>query len=150
MNARAAATASRYAQDFGSDASPQALLRHPAIAPWAESKSRPESNRGGADVRLLELAEAVLDEIGPRQRVAPGHHRAVREEIRDVVGAGGAEGETLDRCRSVQVGARWIGSTHGTFSGFSAGSMFKLTTTASLSLRTSTHSSVSSDRALIS
>ena len=44
----------------------------------------------------------------------------------------------------------WIGSIQGTFSGFSTGSMSRFTTTASLSERTSTHSSVSSVEALIS
>jgi hypothetical protein len=36
----------------------------------------------------------------------------------------------------------WIGSIQGTFSGASAGAMSRFTTTASLSERTSTHSSV--------
>ena len=44
----------------------------------------------------------------------------------------------------------WIGSIQRTCSGFSTGSMSRLTTTASLSLRTSTHSSGSSGLALIS
>src|SRR5579862_175433 len=44
----------------------------------------------------------------------------------------------------------WIGSIQGTVSGFSIGSMSRLTTTASLSLRTSTHLSTSSRLALIS
>src|SRR5262249_43317328 len=44
----------------------------------------------------------------------------------------------------------WIGSIQATCSGFSAGSMSRLTTTGSLSLRTSTHSSGSSGLALIS
>ena len=44
----------------------------------------------------------------------------------------------------------WIGSIHKTSSGFSTGSMSRLTTTASLSLRTSTHSSGSFGLALIS
>ena len=44
----------------------------------------------------------------------------------------------------------WIGSTQATASGFSTGSMSRLTTTASLSERTSTHSSGSSVEALIS
>src|SRR5262249_46306504 len=57
-----------------------------------------------------------------------------------------------DRCdRSVsRHHALWIGSIQGTCSGFSAGSMSRLTTTASLSLRTSTHSSGSFVLALIS
>ena len=46
--------------------------------------------------------------------------------------------------------SRWIGSTQRTCCGRSTASMSRLTTTASLSLRTSTHSSVSSDEALIS
>jgi hypothetical protein len=46
--------------------------------------------------------------------------------------------------------ALWIGSIHSTCSGFSTGSMSRLTTTASLSLRTSTHSSGSLGLALIS
>lgn len=45
---------------------------------------------------------------------------------------------------------RWIGSIQATSSGFSAGSMSRLTTTASLSLRITTHSSGSSRLALIS
>src|ERR1700730_4805522 len=44
----------------------------------------------------------------------------------------------------------WIGSIQRTSSGRSTGSMSRLTTTASLSLRTNTHSSVSSVDALIS
>src|SRR6266567_4190231 len=44
----------------------------------------------------------------------------------------------------------WIGSIQRTSSGFSTGSMSRLTTTASLSLRTRTHSRVSSEDALIS
>ena len=47
-------------------------------------------------------------------------------------------------------GCLWIGSTQNTASGFSTGSISRLTTTASLSLRTSTHSRVSSLLALIS
>ena len=46
--------------------------------------------------------------------------------------------------------ALWIGSIQRTSSGFSTGSMSRLTTTASWSLRTSTHSSGSSGLALIS
>ena len=46
--------------------------------------------------------------------------------------------------------SRWTGSTHSTVSGFSTGSMSRLMATASLSLRTSTHSNVSSVLALIS
>ncbi len=46
--------------------------------------------------------------------------------------------------------ARWMGSIHSTVSGFSTGSISRLTTTASLSLRTSTHSNTSSRLALIS
>jgi len=45
---------------------------------------------------------------------------------------------------------RWIGSIQRTSSGRSTGSMSRLTTTVSLSLRTRTHSSVSSVEALIS
>src|SRR5262249_61632004 len=52
--------------------------------------------------------------------------------------------------RSVLPHALWIGSIHGTCSGFSTGSISRLTTTASLSLRTSTHSSGSLGLALIS
>jgi hypothetical protein len=44
----------------------------------------------------------------------------------------------------------WMGSTQSTWSGFSTGSMSRLTTTASLSLRTSTHSNTSFGLALIS
>ncbi len=44
----------------------------------------------------------------------------------------------------------WIGSTHFTGLGSSTGSISRFTTTASLSLRTSTHSRVSSPEALIS
>ena len=47
-------------------------------------------------------------------------------------------------------GSRWMGSTHNTFSGFSTGSMSRLTAIASPSLRTSTHSSTWSGLALIS
>src|SRR4051812_39264810 len=46
--------------------------------------------------------------------------------------------------------SRWMGSTHFTSSGCSTGSISRLTTTASPSLRTSTHSSTSSREALIS
>ena len=61
-----------------------------------------------------------------------------------------AEGsESADRgCSGAQ--PLWIGSIQAMASGFSAGSMSRFTTTASLSLRTSTHSSVSSAEALIS
>lgn len=45
---------------------------------------------------------------------------------------------------------RWIGSTHSTVSGFSTGSMSRLTAVASPSLRTRTHSSTSVGLALIS
>ena len=44
----------------------------------------------------------------------------------------------------------WIGSTHFTGLGSSTGSISRFTTTASLSLRTRTHSSDSSAEALIS
>src|SRR6478672_12309436 len=47
-------------------------------------------------------------------------------------------------------GCLWIGSTQYTASGCSAGVMSRFTTTASLSLRTSTHSSGSDVLALIS
>jgi hypothetical protein len=46
--------------------------------------------------------------------------------------------------------ALWIGSIQATVSGFSSPSMSRLTTTASLSLRMTTHSSGSSGLALIS
>ncbi len=46
--------------------------------------------------------------------------------------------------------SRWMGSIHFTVSGFSMGSMSRLTTTDSPSLRTRTHSRVSSRLALIS
>ena len=51
---------------------------------------------------------------------------------------------------SVEAQCLWIGSIQATPSGFSTGSMSRFTTTASLSLRTRTHSSVSSVEALIS
>ncbi len=52
---------------------------------------------------------------------------------------------------AAQLGALWIGSIHGTSSGASTGSMSgRFTTTASLSERTSTHSSGSPGSALIS
>ena len=61
---------------------------------------------------------------------------------------------TLHRVRDashfVSAGSRCTGSIHNTVSGFSTGSMSRLITTASPSLRTSTHSSTSSRLALIS
>ena len=57
--------------------------------------------------------------------------------------------EGAERTRRDQ-GCLWIGSTQNTASGCSTASISRLTTTASLSERTSTHSSVSSELALIS
>ena len=54
------------------------------------------------------------------------------------------------REHSRRQGCLWIGSTQYTDSGCSTGAISRLTTTASLSLRTSTHSKVSSLLALIS
>jgi len=58
----------------------------------------------------------------------------------------GGEGQPVVRSQP----CLWIGSIQRTCSGRSTGSMSRLTTTASLSLRTNTHSSVSSVEALIS
>ena len=65
--------------------------------------------------------------------------------------AGWLDRPILLRCKPrTRPHARWIGSTHFTASGCSTAGMSRLTTTASLSLRTRTHSRVSSVLALIS
>jgi hypothetical protein len=57
---------------------------------------------------------------------------------------------TRDQIYFVSAGSRCTGSTHSTVSGFSTGSMSRLIATAWPSLRTSTHSRISSRLALIS
>src|SRR5258707_385629 len=82
-----------------------------------------------------------------------GRARLIRqpESIKD--GSRPAPGSVFYACNYLHPCGQtclWIGSTQRTSSGFSTGSMSRLTTTASLSLRTNTHSRVSSVDALIS
>ena len=125
------------------------FLQERLHGPEARGGRRAAARRSRGARRPGRRADARARQAGRRARrpVRRGRRRGDRRRA----GAGAARGLTATLCGG-RTGrySLWIGSIQRTASGFSTGSMSRFTTTASLSLRTSTHSSVSSAEALIS
>src|SRR5262249_42759887 len=122
------------------------------------------------------IAEANFDIAALNDEQFPCRVAFLKDDIASLevqrLNAGGCEKSKIDRrtrhlgalsfrCRAVapcledkfyllSPGWRWIGSTHSTVFGFSTGSISRLIAIASPSLRTNTHSRISSGLALIS